>query len=204
MPQLNLKLAGGYALLLLAVMVLAALLPAEAPQALTNNTSAAATPERSRSMSLPANYRETFAHYLTVERIDGTTRHLYINPHALQTMQTGQPLPEGTQLIIEAYDTTDTPTDDTLFPFIHMSEKRDNWPREEIAASVTLNGWNFDTFEADTSQHSDENRSNCFTCHDTSAFDTDFVFSRPFIDRYQRTGETERIYCNRADRLPCF
>jgi hypothetical protein len=191
MPQFNLKLAGGYAALLIAVMVLAALLPAE-------------TPGRSSSMTLPETYRETFAHYLTVERIDGTTRHLYINQHALNTMQAGQPLPEGTQLIIEAYDTTGTPTDDTLFPFIHMSEKRDNWPREEIAASVTLNNWNFETFEADTRRPSDENRSNCFTCHDTSAFDTDFVFSRPFIERYRQTGETQRIYCNRADRLPCF
>jgi hypothetical protein len=155
-------------------------------------------------MVLPDDYRETFAHYMTVERIDGTTRHLYINQYALENMQAGEPLPEGTQLIIEAYDTMDTLTDDDLFPFIHMSEKRDTWAREEIASSVTLNGWNFDTFETDTRNPSDENRSNCFTCHDTSAFDTDFVFSRPFINRYQQTGEVQRFYCNRADRLPCF
>lgn len=205
MTRRQLAFMSGYALLLLGVMGIAAFFADDAPE-----SAATATPTRTSAMTYPANYRDDFAHYLTVERIDDTVRHLYIDKAALANIKRGQPLPNGTQLIIETYEdapfglSTDDDIPGELQPFIHVAEKRDNWQREVIASSVTLDGWNFESFTADSGHPSDENRSDCFTCHDTSAFDSDFVFSRSFIDRYIRTGETYSFTCHRPNRQPCF
>ena len=56
-------------------------------------------------LAVPADYRTRFFRYATVERsAEGTVRYLYINPEALVTLTRERTLPEGTLIIMEAYE----------------------------------------------------------------------------------------------------
>ena len=174
------------------------------------------TPTRTSPMSLPPDYRETYVQYLVVERVDNTVRHVYIQPEALDNLQRGEPLPIGTQIIIEAYhadrnfagqvqrDANRHLIAGEMFPTIHAAEKRTEWDAAAIANSTRLNGWNFETFDSQTLQPAFENRNDCFVCHDTSAFRRDFIFTRSLIDDFISSGEIQYFYCSRPDRAPCL
>lgn len=175
---------------------------------------------------LPANYQQTFVHYATVDRADAITRNLYIHPDSLAQLEAGQPLPEGTQIIIEAYDAL---RDDDgqlmrdaqgrlikgdMRPNVHIAEKRDNWSLTDLPTSARVGDWNFASFDTSldaieqtgitTFPHFDENLNDCFTCHDNSATPRlDFVFTRRDIDTFARTGEPQYILCNLPERVPC-
>ncbi|MDQ7036249.1 MAG: cytochrome P460 family protein [Anaerolineae bacterium] len=174
------------------------------------------TPTRTSPMSLPPDFRETYVQYLVVERVDAVVRYAYIQPEALENLQRGEPLPIGTQIIIEAYhaqrniagqvrrDDDNRFIPDEIFPTIHAAEKRSEWSREDIASSTRLNGWNFETFDSQTLEPAFENRNDCFVCHDTSAFRHDFIFTRNIIDDFISNNEdVQYFYCNRPDRSPC-
>jgi hypothetical protein len=175
------------------------------------------TQTRTSPMSIPANYQETFVQYLTVDRSDGTVRHIYIQPQVLENLQQGEPLPVGTQIIIEAYtaerniaglyrrDSSNRLIAGEMFTTIHAAEKRTEWSPEAIAAATPLNGWNFETFDSVTLQPAFENRNDCFTCHDASAFRRDFIFTRRIIDEFVASnGTAQYFFCNRPDRAPCL
>lgn len=175
------------------------------------------TPTRTSPMTIPPNFRETYVQYLVVERADATVRFVYIQAEVLENLQRGEPLPVGTQIIIEAYhaerniagqvrrDDDNHFIPDEMFPTIHAAEKRSEWPREAIASSTRLNGWNFETFDSQTLEPAFENRNDCFVCHDTSAFRRDFIFTRNIIDEFiSSNGDLQYFYCNRPDRSPCL
>jgi len=167
-------------------------------------------------MTLPANYRDTFQLYLIVDRPDETVRFLYIRPDILATLQSNQPLPYGSQLIIETYHARQDADGNLLydsnghliagemFPNVHMMEKRDNWTIEELPSPIGVIDWNFTSFDARTMRPSDENRNDCLTCHDSSAFRRDLTFSRPIIERYLATGKVQYLFCNRINRGNCI
>lgn len=192
-----------YALLVVGVLMLAAL------------TRSAPPPPRTGAMVLPTDYRERFVQYATVDRPDGITRRIYVDPQALAGWQRGQPLPDGTRIIIEAfYGRTDAAgnwlMDDAnrLIPHdfadhIHMAEKRDSWRLDELATSSRVGDWNFASFDTQTFAPSGENINDCFTCHDASANSTDFVFTVPLLGRYVASGETQDTFCGRSGRRPC-
>jgi hypothetical protein len=173
------------------------------------------SPIRTSPMHLPPDYRETYVNYLTVDRIDRTVRRVYISPDALDNLQAGEPLPRGTQIVIEAFhaerniagqlnrDANGHFIMGEMFPTIHAAEKRADWPREAIASSTLLGEWNFETFDSETFQPSDENRADCFTCHDTLAFRRDFIITRAIIDQFLQDGDVQYFYCNRPNRAPC-
>lgn len=168
------------------------------------------------AMRLPANYREHFTLYMTVDRPDATVRLLYIRSDVLENLDPTASLPYGTQIIIETYHArTDSQGnllhDDNghllageMFPNIHMMEKRNNWTIEELPSPVGIIDWNFASFVAETSLPSDENRNDCLTCHDTNAFRRDLTFSRSLIDRFKATDEIQYLFCNRNNRGNCI
>lgn len=175
----------------------------------------AAIPINSGRITLPVDYRDAFVHYATVERSDGFTRKLYILPSALAAVERDVPLPQGTQIIIEAFpprvdsdgaflrDDARRVIPDAMHPFIHVAEKRPNWSLTELPVSSHVGDWNFGSFTAD-GQRADENLNDCFSCHDASASPTrDFIFSRRTIDEFARSGETVFSVCSRPDRIPC-
>lgn len=164
-------------------------------------------PPRTGQIILPDNYRETFVRYLTVDRSDDLTRDLYIHPDILTQLERGEPLPEGTQIVIEAYRGTwqgDRLVKQDIEPFIHVAEKRSNWSLTELPVSSHVGDWNFASFESDTRQPSTENLTDCFNCHDDAASITqDFVFSRRAIDQFALTGDPLYQFCPRPDRIRC-
>ncbi|MCA9914029.1 MAG: cytochrome P460 family protein, partial [Anaerolineae bacterium] len=120
-------------------------------------------------MTLPANYRETFVVYAAVDRVDNVTRRLYIAPDALAQWMRGAALPDGTQIIIEAYDVrlglSGTPLRDDAGYFIpteisgniHMAEKRSTWELQDLATSSRVGDWNFASFDPVTFESTSEN-----------------------------------------------
>jgi len=165
-------------------------------------------------MTLPEDYRETFVWYASVDRVDNVTRRLYIEPNALAQWMRGEPLPEGTQFIIEVYDVrqglSGTPLLDDMGQMIpteisgniHMAEKRSTWELQDLATSSRVGDWNFASFDPVTFESTSENVNDCFTCHDT-AHRRDFIFSRPLLEDYVEDGEVEHIYCGRPRRAAC-
>lgn len=191
-----------YTSLIFGVLMLAALTRTEPPQ------------PRMGPMVLPENYRETFVQYATVDRVDGIVRHIYVDPLAIEDWRRGQPLPDGTRIVIEPFNgRTDSNgefvlDDDRLVPHgfaghIHMAEKRESWSLDELATSSRVGDWNFASFSVETGEHTDENINDCFTCHDASANGTDFIFTVPILGRYVASGDTQYFYCGRTGRRPC-
>jgi hypothetical protein len=169
---------------------------------------------RASAMELPADYRLRFIHYLTVDRVDLTVRHLYIAPQAYEAVRRGEELPDGTQVIIEAYharlDLLGRPLRDAagrfltgeMFPSVHMMEKRARWRIEDLATSIGAGRWNFETFNARTFAPTSENRNDCFTCHDT-AFQRDMLFSQPNLRAFALDEQPRYLYCNLPERGNC-
>ena len=150
---------------------------------------------RGGAIAFPTNYNSTFSLYAVVDRPDNVSRLLYIRPESLAAMQTGQPLPDGTKLVIEAYQSTvgadGTLVRGDLIPFIHVSEK--------------INGrWRFASFSpagvASDRTISDENPRTCAGCHDDIR---GFVFSRPQLNAFAETQTVQYFYCGEAGREPC-
>lgn len=195
-----------YAVVLISVLVFAAFNQEPEPPPLL----------RSGAMTLPEDYKNVFVQYMTVDRIDNTVRKLYIHPEALEQVRRGQDLPDGTQLIIEAFsaqldengeairDSNGRFIPDEMIANVHVSEKRSTWRREDLATTGTDVQWNFGSFTVDGAM-TDENRNDCFTCHDANAFRRDFAISRQMIDLFIETGGRERyLFCPREGRASCI
>jgi hypothetical protein len=167
-------------------------------------------------MSVPANYRQTFALYLVVDRPDGVVRFVYAHPDTITALQAGEAIPYGSQFIIEAYhaqrdifgnimrDENGRYLAGEMFPQIHMMEKRDNWTVEDLPSPVGVIDWNFASFNSDSYLSSTENRNDCLACHDSAAFRRDLVFSRTYLEAYAETGEVQYLYCNLPERANCI
>jgi Cytochrome P460 len=115
-------------------------------------------------MILPPNYRETFIHYATIDRIDGISRKLYISPSAIDALAKGDPIPEGSQIIIEAYSVQRDESgqfvrdekgwfiQETLDPEIHSSEFRTSWQLADMHTTSRSGDWNFMAFDFETGE----------------------------------------------------
>lgn len=167
-------------------------------------------------MQLPADYRQTFVHYMTVDRPDQTIRLLYAHPTALDAVERGEALPFGSQFIIETWDAAldmfgNVRRDadghliaETLRPNVHMMEKRANWTIEQLPTAIGVIDWNFGSFEAESLLPTDENRNDCMTCHDSGAFRRDFIFSHRVIADYLAEERPQYLYCRAIARGNCI
>lgn len=173
-----------------------------------------AYPPGREPMTLPANYRETFDLYVTVDRPDAITRKIYISPAAVEALDAGEDLPERTQIVVEAFAAARDAdgnllrndqgrlVPDALDPAIHVAELRSTWLIEDLAASSHVGDWNFASFDNETGAPFDEPLSDCFSCHD-GASRRDFVFTQPELRRYAQNGTTQYRYCPAPGRVPC-
>ena len=160
----------------------------------------------------PAAYRETFVHYARVDRIDGTVRDLYVSPGALDAVS--GPLPVDTTFVIEGYyaavDEAGAYLTDEAGRFIigepfetlHIIQKRGDWTAADFPGQTRAGDWNFGSFRADTGQRFDEDLLACFNCHNASPR-TDFIYSRPLLTNYRRTGLVQYFFCNVSARVAC-
>lgn len=170
-----------------------------------------------QGVRLPDNYRETFVHYATIDRADGKTRQLYIHPAALSRYRVGEPLPDGAIIVIEGYHAIRDdngafrydangqllPNADMPLEMVHIAEKRATWRETDfVDSALQIGGWNFGSYDYQSGQRFPEDLRACFNCHQAAPQD-DFIYSRPLLDRYARSGETQYIYCDLPGRVAC-
>jgi hypothetical protein len=158
-------------------------------------------------MTLPADFRQTFIHYATVERNDGYTRRLWISPNALSALVAGQTFPERTMILIEAfltagYDAAGQPVLGALDPEIHASERRTTWELADMRTTSRDGDWNFAAFDSATGDSLAEGINDCFSCHEGAA-GREFTFSLPLLRAYLETGQVQQRYCDRPGREIC-
>lgn len=168
-------------------------------------------------VELPANYRDQYDHYATVERTDGTIRDLYVNPGAIGLIMKGQNdfgLPEYTVIVIEAYnaqlDTHGKPLEDatgryikaTPLAMIHVAEKRPNWQEADFPSIARAGDWNFGSYDFQTHQPYSEGLTPCFNCHNAQA-GGDFIYSVSALFSYAYSREVQYQRCDLPGRIAC-
>ncbi len=208
------------ALLLLAVLVVRGMNRPPAPAAVPQAAQQAAvtlvptTPPVKQTIALAQNYRDADILYAIIDRPDAVRRKIYISPAGVDAFRSGQDFPDGTQIIVEAYDAARDSSGKLLTdsaghliagamqPEIHIAETRSTWQITDLASSARLGNFNFAAFDATTGGHTGEFIADCFSCHNQAA-GVGFVFTRRELAAYANSGETQYSYCNQPARVPC-
>lgn len=156
-------------------------------------TQAFAGPER---ISWPENYAAYFIRYQAVDKPAGDkpakTRVMYVNPKAFAQAKAGQPLPDGTILIMEdrsiELDKDGNPRTDSQGRYIPTNEittviiqqKQAGWG--ESYPQAERNGdWEYAVFNRDGTLKENIEYEQCFACHKgQAAQDYNFTFT-PFL-----------------------
>lgn len=165
----------------------AAVLVASATAAHAQATAPAdATPTR---VALPADFVKSFKLYDKVDKPDRKiVRYLYVNPTALEGIKPGQPVPDGTVIVMEDHAVAEEAgggaikgADGRLQPTqriraIAVMEKRAGWGETNLFPADKDNGdWEYAAFKADGSPNPIKLDS-CYACH-LPLKDRDYLFS---------------------------
>lgn len=166
-------------------------------------------------VTLPQNYQTAFVHYATVQRSDGTSRNIYINPEAIEAIKAGNRLlPEKTVIVIEGFYARKNSDDTYLldsngryengdsFEMLHVLEKRYNWSDGDFVSENRIGEWNFGSFNTGNRDFFDEKMSACFHCHNATEH-TDFLYSAPLLRDFIQTGQPQFLLCDLPDRIAC-
>lgn len=142
------------------------------------------------TVKLPADYQTRFVNYLDVDRMDrNRVRKMYANPEALEAAVAGEPLPDGTVLIMEDHDavlgTGEQPAFDENGRMIPQEAVGNNFVMEKNAAWTTDNdNWDYAWYLADGSPRPEADFAGCFSCHANRAgSDYNFTFSKFVSDQ---------------------
>jgi hypothetical protein len=116
-------------------------------------------------VEFPENYNKG-VNYTTVNR--GNVREeLYTSREAIEAVQNGQPIPDGTVITLEIYR-------DEELDEIFVMEKRTGWGNQTPQGTPRNGDWQYQEFNADRSLDYDEDIGRCFSCHANEERD-DFV-----------------------------
>ncbi len=170
---------------------------------------------RYSSVKLPQDYQNAFIHYATVQRSDGTSRNIYINPQAIEAIKAGNRfLPENTIIVIEGFYAQKDDDDKYLidnngryengdaFEMLHVLEKRNDWATTDFVDENRIGQWNFGSFNTANGDFFDENMSACFHCHNATER-TDFLYSASLLGGFIQSGQTQFLLCDLPDRIAC-
>ena len=146
---------------------------------------AAPGPER---IAWPGDFANAYLLYLQVDRHDrNRVRLMYVNPEADARARAGEPLPDGTVLVMADKDAEldadgnpvigpdgrFVPTGD--FTNIFVMEKRAGWG-EDQPAELRNGDWDYAWFQPDGTLKPDASYDGCFACH-TYREERDFTFT---------------------------
>jgi hypothetical protein len=107
-------------------------------------------------VKFPENY-DKGVNYATVTR--GNVREeVFTSREAIEAVQDGQPIPDGTVIILEIYE------DEELFD-IFVMEKRTGWGDQNPPDTPRNGDWLYQEFNPDGSVGYDLGVGRCFTCH---------------------------------------
>jgi hypothetical protein len=155
---------------------------------------ASAGPDKVR---IPMTYASSYVKIATIDRYDNKTiRTVYMNPEAWAAAKPGQPLPDGTTLILEGRpaklgadgqpaldaDGRFMPTDRIVL--IATQQKRAGWGTE-YADNIRNGEWEYAVFQTDGSLNTGANLQGCMQCHKPRAAD-DFTMVAARIVRDQK------------------
>ncbi|MGF1524017.1 MAG: cytochrome P460 family protein [Leptolyngbyaceae cyanobacterium] len=139
-------------------------------------------------VEFPANYREQFVPYVTVDcRNSRIVRKMYVNPTALEALQTSDTVPSGTVLVMETHSAEEgrdghlTPT---RFNNVFVREKRAGWRVNEDSGE-----WRSAWYGPEGSLVSNR-QSSCIGCH-TMVRDRDYLFTLPALLTAAQTGQQQ-------------
>lgn len=151
--------------------------------------SAVAGPER---VTLPEDYRTRLVIYTRVDRPDrspAVVRFMYTQPETLERARAGEPLPDGTLIVMEDHKALaredGTPVRDAQGRFVPTSEitnvfaqqKGEGWG-EAYAADKRNDDWEYAWFTPELSLRTDRSMDGCFACHQRrSGQDYNFTLS---------------------------
>lgn len=125
-------------------------------------------------VKFPENY-DKGVNYTTVHR--GNVREeLYTSREAIEAVQNGQPIPDGTVITLEIYR-------DEELDEIFVMEKRTGWGDQTPQGTPRNGDWQYQEFNADRSLDYEEDIGRCFTCHANQERD-DFVNTLDEIKSY--------------------
>ena len=135
--------------------------------------------------SLPEteSYGETHVTYAQVDRPNGTYRRMLVTPETLATVRAGEPLPDGTHILMESYYSPGK-----VGIVFHKRKVDGQWQYGSFSGSGEPN---FDT----------KPQASCISCH-ASAVATDFTFTRPSLEAASQNG-LSHFTCDRGGRSPC-
>ena len=135
---------------------------------------ASAGPDKVR---IPMDYAKTYVKIAAIDRYDNKTiRSVYMNAEAWDAAKPGQPLPDGSTLILEARaaqlgadgqpvldaDGRFVPTDKIVL--IATQQKRQGWGAE-YAEGIRNGEWEYAVFETDGNLRASDNVQACMHCH---------------------------------------
>lgn len=142
------------------------------------------------NIAFPADYATRFIRYATVDKPDRNPpiiRYLYVNPEAFAAAQPGQPLPDGTYIVMEDHRARLGPDGrplvdqqgrfiaDPAIVAIAVQEKRRGWG-EGYPADIRNGEWEYARFTP-TGQPIEGPLNACFTCHLQVRPQQDFAFN---------------------------
>ncbi|MBI1779479.1 MAG: cytochrome P460 family protein [Proteobacteria bacterium] len=145
----------------------------------------------------PADYKTRFVQYNAIERPDrkpAVVRFFYASPAAAAAAKAGQPIPDGTVLVMEdrkvklneagqpsrGADGRYLATDEVVAIFVQ--EKRNGWG-EAYPASKRNGEWEYSSFGTDGAVRANLNTDGCFTCHlNRKERDYTFTFFKWVLD----------------------
>ena len=141
-------------------------------------------------IKFPANYKADFTLYNVVDRFDGKhARFTYIDKKSLAAAKPGEPLPDGTYLLLEMrdveLDAAGNPAldaegrmrpKDSIRGFL-VQEKKKGYG-DAIKPELRNGDWDYAVFKADgTVNEAVASVDGCFSCHLNSRKDRDFTFT---------------------------
>ncbi|WGD32238.1 cytochrome P460 family protein [Ancylobacter sp. WKF20] len=103
---------------------------------------------------------DDLVHYTTVTRGD-VVEHMLTSREAIQAAQNGQPMPDGTQIILADY------RNDKIYRYFVM-EKGPGWG-DDYDARRRTGDWQFQWYWPDGSINTQENTMRCQSCHQSRA-----------------------------------
>jgi hypothetical protein len=141
------------------------------------------------NIQLPEDWERRFIRYAAVDRPDRKIiRSLYVNPEAFAAARPGQPLPDGTFIVMADHrarvDAKGAPLLDQAGRFIPegpiiaigVQEKRAGWG-EGYPPEKRNGEWEYARFNPDGTRHPNLDMNGCFACHIGTRAAQDFAFN---------------------------
>lgn len=143
--------------------------------------------EESFRVGFPAEYREEFMHYVTVNCSNShIVRQMYVNLSTVEAMKTSDTVPSGTALVMETY-ATQSGRDDrppTQLNNVFVREKRDDWRVNDNSGE-----WRSAWYSPEGSLVS-SSQSSCIGCH-ARVQDRDYLFTLPALLKAAKTNQKQ-------------